>query len=280
MKTHLLMVNGPEQRDFIIEQTIDRCTPYFDCIKIVQNGLSNIEPSDKIKSYIISSSKTFKPFYHACQTLLDSVCIGDWFLYIDSDECPNLELLIHIHNKQFADCNTYQVPFYHHCISNGEVTSVIDGSYFTPARFFKKEKSTVPSVYMDLHFGFISDNMNVFKNDSYRINHYKDYLATGLSTVSHYLSFPESIGVQKDIDEVKKIVSRFDSYNMTTIYETFEDKKLWGSILDAAEHLRNEPDLSFLKNLHTYLTLIASSDKKLAEIYRYNKCIQPCCDYV
>lgn len=281
MKTHLFMVNGPEQRDSIIVRTLNRCCDSFDTIKIIQNGVSCDNPSI-IDKYVIRKYNDFEQYSVCCQNLLDSIDIGDWFLYIDSDECPNKSLLEFFKNKDFCSdiYNCIDISFMHHGISDGEYTCHIDGGmYFKPVRAFLKTTSLHPHVYMKLHFGFESDNLIHTYFSEFRINHYKHNAAALLSTLAHYIYYPEAIGIPECYEQVQCIKDMIHEFLPSSVYQLFDKKDIWNRVLLKMKEMSFDTShLDILKGMYNGVQLIINTSS-LKNIYVCPKCEKECCNY-
>jgi hypothetical protein len=202
---HLLITNGPQHRDFILDRTIEICENYFDSIRIFQNGGN--PNSEKVDECVISRTKDFTDFITCQDILKDGIPEGDWIFALDSDERPTQEILSSLDELQKSDYNTISFPFKHHSITNeGKMFSVCGNvNGFRSARMFKVIPGLHSTVAWSAHFGYAQATSNLLQDNLLQhdgfINHFKHHFATLLSTLSFGLSLPDSIGVTPEMEE-------------------------------------------------------------------------------
>lgn len=283
MTVHIIMVNGPEQRNSMVERTIDICRPYVDDIHILQNGTSG-KSSDKILQYTKYTSDEFIPFIDIFNVALEYIPENDWFLRLDSDECPNLQLLqfLKYEMNKLEIYNMMQILFKGHNISNDKYT--YNQGYFETCRLFKKIPTIRTESAYTVHIGYNNHHPVIWRETRLKINHFKHDYAVLLSTVSNmvYSIDNKTKGFEHITDgemwAINYIKSCFQNYTPATIYQTFEDKILWSNILNNIKMLKmsNTP---YIVEIYDGIQFVVNCKQKLSELYQLPKCDGICCSY-
>lgn len=299
---HLLITNGPQHRDFILERTIQICKPYFTSIRILQNG--GYSGNQLIRQHTIYQTQEFIDFI-SCQNILkDGIPEGDWIFALDSDERPQQGLLDSLKNcrKSFfenreEEYNTVAFSFRHHSISNeGEVIAVSGEMYeFMPARLFRVEPGLTSTVGNSTHFGYLQKETKLHRSQNF-INHYKHYFSILLSSLSFGLSFPDSIGIQPDMWEyevISEIRNDFEKNGQfssayecpfeirltpATIYQQYNIKWFWKAIYPTVLKLKESKN-GGCQDIIMAVQFLINNDQSLFMLNHHNICGRPCCEY-
>jgi len=280
---HLLITNGPQHRDFILDKTIEICRPFFDSIRIYQNG--GYSNSEIINGVTIGGSPTFKDFIYCQNFLKEGIPDGDWIFALDSDERPSMDLLLSLEGYMSTDTNTVSVPFKHHSFdNNGAIISTYgEVDTFRPSRMFKILPGLQSMVAGSAHFGYQQVQTNELQSPHF-INHYKHEFATYLSTLSFGVSLPDSIGVTPSMPEFA-VIERFkDTFEScfqekctpSSVYEKFNNKTFWKSLYSLAGDFKLYPTCV---NIALAIEFIAKNTKPLVELYQHDPCSRTCCNY-
>lgn len=194
MKKTLSILYGIDDRYDIVRNTVNVCEPYFDEIQIVNSG--PIEFQEKLKN--INSKLKIRQieFYHGDKEFCWRAHyygseIGDWVMWLDSDERPSQELLDNIDNiiESCEKENKTSTKFlsYTHYYNDGKMTyhdCDVDvfvssrkndpGTSFLFDRFIQINDITNPNSVFGDH-GFIKSDINhhASKYFPFVINHYK-----------------------------------------------------------------------------------------------------------
>ncbi len=279
---HLLIINGPEERILTLERSIDICKPYFDSIRIVQNG--GICKSELIKKYTVYSSFDFIPFVDCLDILKSGIRENDWVFVLDSDETPDFSLLSSLEELQKIDCNVIAFPFKHHSINNsGDIYTTFGGTdIFTAPRMHKIEAGIFSAVSRSIHFGYIQKTPKMLTSKNF-INHFKHDIAIVLSNIVAGLSHPDSIGVEEsmcEFDILSQIREMFVQENgkisLTTVYLNYNNKEFWQKVKPISDKLI---DSKVCKLIPLGVDFFINNDKTLEQIFSYNECDRECCEY-
>ncbi len=292
---HLLITNGPQHRDFILERTLQLCEPYFDSIRIIQNG--GFSNSLLIKKYTILKSEEFLKFEDCLDILKDGIPEGDWVFVLDSDETPQQELLDWIkdsENRGVGNANMICFPFRHHSISNdGEIYNLIGGEVegFKCFRMFRVEEGLYSSVYLSIHFGLKQKNERQYVCE-HRINHYKHDFSLILSSLAFGLAHPDSIGVTEDMWEFSILQSIRGLFQKSGQFHTNESvlvtptniylysfyHSFWGEVKYLSDKLVKSENSS-CQNIAKAVDFLIENKKGYKELYSHKVCGKPCCEY-
>ena len=292
---HLLIMNGPEQRNFILERTIQICKPYFDSIRILQNGGSS--NSGIVNEYTIRWSNEFVGYTEGLDILKEGIPNGDWIFLLDSDERPQQSLLNFIrdvNSGQFlTHANTISFPFRHHSITDeGKIYGICGHETgFVCNRMFKIEDGLKSGVHASAHFGFIQDNPLVFQTTHF-INHFKHDFAYKFSSLSYGLAYPDSISITPEMWEYEVLTSvrqllakSVDEINISKCEITPSTPYLYyflssWSEIDKVATVLNKSESGACRDIAQIVEFLSKNKKSLDELYRHQKCSQSCCEYV
>jgi hypothetical protein len=104
MKLHLIILAGSDNRRQYIVDTIRVCEPHFDFVKLFDTGATDNTitaildaPSEKRLYQFVAPGPNM--WHRAYQAAFDSVPVGDWFLFLDSDERPSRPMLDEIRGQ-------------------------------------------------------------------------------------------------------------------------------------------------------------------------------------
>lgn len=282
MRTHLLIMNGPEMRDAIIEMAIRVSEPVFDSIKIIQNGFVEGHHNPIIEKYVDWSFPNFIGYIAAYEILLLGIEEGDHFLILDSDEVPSPELLAFIKARNFdPNYNTWGMQFMHHQHYNDGIQDYITDSRetFCPARFFRYERGLQAKTWLGAHQAY-QHKENKYVGTNLHINHIKHDFSILLSAFAHGVNSPESVGISKGL-ELETILEVKNRYNISPsfIYKKFEDKELFRSIKRDLSAIDKSSETSYIQ-IQQAVDFVLNTHKSLLELNRFMKCPQECCKYV
>lgn len=281
---HLAITNGPQHRDFILETTLQICTPYFDSIRIFQNG--GHAHGFLINKYTIEKSHTFKDFLYCQNVLKEGVNEGDWIFALDSDERPSPALLKMLAEYTSGLHNTVTFPFKHHAFANdGKIISVcgeING--FRSARMFRVAPDLEATVAWSAHFGYRHKSPLEYYSPHF-INHYKHEFATYLSSLTFGVSLPDSIGVTPDMPEfslLERVKDVFESYfseqcTPASIYQNYAARIFWTSLRHLAVELKSYPRTV---NVGIGIDFLSKNTQDLLILHTHQDCLLDCCNYV
>lgn len=279
MKTHLLIMNGPERRDFIIEKTLDRAEPVFSSISIYQNGWVK-DQNPRIAKYIVNDDWGFISFADAYMAMLELVPIGDCFLVLDSDEIPDNKLMDFIKIGEYDDSyNMWGIQYMHHSIGLDYIVhTVLDSrESFCIPRLQRNDGTISVETYFGTHQAFVHTTNRVLHTDMHII-HIKHDFAVKLSSFAHAMALPESYGITGYAAEIVKYIKQKFGLNPPFIYNNFNNKSL---LREVRKELRlfDYTTLSGAIDSINALEFALSTDKQLIDLYRYEECKRGCCDY-
>jgi len=282
MKTYLLILNGPEKRDFTVERAINVSIPAFDEIRVLQNGYLENHSNPLIEKYTTHSFSDSIDMVKAHELLVEDLQDGDYFLALDSDECPDPELLNFIKRKEFDPRYThYGIQYKHHQIdNNGLFTYVVDSKEaFRAVRFHRYEDSMVVKTYFGSHTTYSHDDSSKYLPSNLHINHFKHDFAMLLSTIAHVITYPESNGITGGLehDTIVKIRSKYDA-KLSFIYKNFTNKSLFKEIRELLQPVSNS-EVKVVIDIFRAIDFILANDKDLLELNRYQSCELECCTY-
>ena len=273
MKSHLLLLNGPEKRDFIVEKCLKVCVPHFDAVAIVQSGKIPNHTNPIIERFTIHSTDDFIPFIEAYNILASTVAIGDRFLVLDSDEIPTKKLIEFVTSGDWAEANMLAVSYFHHHTSNdGDVYHITDSKdEFAPYRGFIKEDGLYAKTYEGGHQMFFNKEQRPIRAIGH-INHMKHDFALLTSFLAYTLSIPKSQPIS--IDDIAMIEEIRNKFGITPsfVYKNFSNKMLMKELSLKLSGLHN-------KQVGEAFDFIITTNRDLAELYRYNECLGKCCKY-
>lgn len=281
---YLCIINGPEQRDKIIERTISLSKDYFDDIFIFQNGISK-EPSELLSRHTVFESKDFVPLQEMLIKMTDFVPKDSWILHSDSDETCTIDTLNWFKNERnkLNDSNLGYVYFNGHRIVNDKYEwRQIDGT-FHYIRLYKNCEGITPAVSQKVHFSCTNTNPIIYHNEQIRVNHIKHDFAVKLSTLSFmpYAIDKNDVGFDNITDDeiivlndIKKLFN--NNYTPSKLYQEFNNKELWKEVQYIGLKLKDSK-VSYVREMYDAMTFIINCNKQLVDLYTIPECNMKCC---
>jgi hypothetical protein len=275
--THLLIMNGPEGRDFMVEKAIKVSTPYVDSIAILQNGYIEGHSNPNIDRYVRHKTK-FIGFEDAYNMLLSWIPKNEHFLILDSDEVPAGDLLRFCYSGEYGDFNIFGLQTYHHSVTNdGKIYSIINsGEGYCPTRFFKHVDTMRAKTFFGTHQSFVCDEVRHCPTSNH-FNHVKHDFACWLSSFAHGIALPRAYSVTEDmVPAIEEIRDRFE-ITPAFIYQNFNNKNLIREVQEAFSDIKDSQLRAVTDSLKA-MEFALSTDKELQELYKYERCIESCCE--
>lgn len=281
---YLCIINGPEQRDNIIERTIRLSEPYFDRIMIFQNGISK-EPSKLIDKYTVFESQDFIPLKDILIRMVHKVEQEAWILHSDSDEVCTKSTFQWIKNERnkLEDNNLSYVYFNaHRIVDNKYQWRQVDGN-FHYVRMYKNTDGIYPAVAQKVHFACSNINPKIYHSKDIRVNHIKHDFAVKLSTLAFmiYAIDKQDVGFDNITDEeiitLNNIKSYFGTeYTPAKTYQQFNNKNLWKEIIKISNNLKTS-NVAYVREMYDAMEFIINCDKQLVDLYTVPECEMSCC---
>lgn len=272
MRTHLLIMNGPERRDRILEKTIQVSEPIFDVINIVQNGYVEGHVNPIIDKYITHRFKKFIGYVAAYEILIEDMDDGDYFLILDSDEIPSTELLDFIKKREFGIYDTFHIQFMHHQFHNdGTLAYIVDsGTSFAPHRFFMYRPTLQAKTHDGAHQMYHHANP-IATMTNLHINHIKHDFALLLSHFAHGVNSPESVEIRSGM-EYDLLTKTRDEYKITpdVVYKKFNDKIFFRVLLSVLMPLSESSNKS-CGDIIEAINFVLSTRRQLEDLYSFDE---------
>lgn len=286
MKTYLCILNGPECRDKITEKAINVSKNYIDNIFVFQNGISR-PPSELIRKHTVYSSYNFIDYKILFNLILDYVSRESWFLHIDSDEIPNLNLLKFIKEKvnNIPPHNMLQLGFMSHDIILNKVYTEDVG--FEVCRLYKNTDMLQSVTCSKTHPGFINNQHLIYRdvNLNLQINHFKSQESVYLSSLSRMIyavekndaNFNELTEEEFDIINKIRLILWWDK-SPSVVYKNFDNKELWKEIYKISTPF-GVSKCKYLREMYYGIMFIINFDKDISEVNSTIFCDKRCCQY-
>ena len=104
MKKHLRILYGADDRRELVRDTLSVSYKYFDSVRVVNCGPTRFDVSDISPNIIVEQIPHFHGDIGMCRKhFFYDVDLGDWVLWLDSDERPSQRLLDHL-DEVIASC--------------------------------------------------------------------------------------------------------------------------------------------------------------------------------
>lgn len=278
---HVYIINGPDFRDTIVKKT---CLLFKDIVK----SITILDKDETLKEYcdINKIQRIYiKPELHHsfCFTLaLENTKVGDYMVFLDSDEVPSESLLKFIKNNQYlkyeADVfNVNMIPHFYNEYTNHLFTQKPEERPWCRPSLIRRNKDSCVQRLGRHSSIFTKDGVTLHIDPKYYTIHCKNHSMILFSTLAHGLMNPINHGTPESSPNFN-IIHKFLYKNNINIDD---DKKLCyllrqkDFLLDLYDHL-DKLDEPIVRDLNTFLNDFNGELK----IYDFTKCDQKCCRHL
>ena len=281
MKINLAILYGIDDKFFIVKNTIEKYSKFFDKIIIINTG--GTFTFDKLKSIknrkieIYNQNMMWGDTDSSRRYALNLCDYGDWMFWLDSDECPTKILLDNLQNivldSESEKCPNIRFPSTNHMWDS--LNGGFDGTHnvFCPScsyygydeknsiqpksfifnRMLKKIDGAYFFSSCGGHSQFSVPN-DIWKYSNYPINHYKTSKTCSISAVLHtWSSMRPNFTLYRDIKQLYNSAEYQIHSEFKKVHDVGTPNKLICKLMN---------DLSFKEILkNTYYTNIMEKSK-------------------
>jgi glycosyltransferase involved in cell wall biosynthesis len=203
-------MTGRDNMGYLLADIVKNCAKYFKTFTIVDTGSTDETAQLPVK--VIDLRNWNDDWVKAYMTSISNVPIGDWFLFMDSDECPSPDLCKNIQayvneidSKGFNSCG---IRSNHHTYEwDGRLSHRTMGLTDWRKWVLLKKLSTITADTKGGHCMFIqNDRKHCDAPINYYYNHLKSNFSVCRSIFCHGFRFPNYMG---DLDKGLDLINEF-----------------------------------------------------------------------
>jgi hypothetical protein len=210
---HYATMAGRDNMGYLLSETIAKCGKYFKTFTIVDTGAT--DNTAQLPASVINLHDWNDDWIKAYTAAMSNVPVGDWFLFMDSDEfpspdlCKNIQSYVdEINSKGYNSCG---IRSNHHSYDwNGNLTNRSMGlTDFTKCVIVKKLHTTSAAANGSHTMFTQTDRKHIFAPANFFYNHVKSDYTICRSLFTQGFRYPEHMGdLIKGIDLIKEFNSK------------------------------------------------------------------------
>jgi hypothetical protein len=259
---------------YLLKDIIKHCSPYFKSTTIVDTGAT--DDTAQLPVNVINLHDWNDDWVKAYMTAIRDIPIGDWFLFMDSDEFPNLKLCQGI-QELVNDCD---VKGFNVCGLRGLLhiygwDGKLEYTEMSPnwrKRVLVKKLSDIYATANGSHCEYFQVNRKLTDTPpEFFYNHLKSRFTLARSRFTQGFRFPSAFALEND-------TTMIEAFNSKTGLVSCADflKYLEGS-MDGSEAFDRWADCKDLDDIYDsrtliYNLLIVNKGKQFVPIFCHNDC--------